>query len=282
MLDAAKVKRFITESLFHLGITDRRGYVTHDGIRYFSEHYDIDEGNVVSAFFDERRCLLLISDGEIVDNERLKEFVRDSQRWAVYDYENVTEEQILNFCHIFGIEAREEASRWCILDELQQERPRYEEDLRDVRGADRWRSAYEEYMTELHRRRDGYTGRWSAERMTGVRNTLASAIARHYGRDYYDDRDEPGYDIPAPHDMWDSTPEYLHDIASIPGMDLAAYGHTNGIRLATEIRRLYTEDDVDPAMINPWSSENPWAEHEAMHEEDFIDWNAPEWTELNI
>lgn len=279
MLDAAKVKRFITESLFHLGITDRRGYVTHDGIRFFSEHYEIDEGNVVSAFFDERRCLLLISDGEIVDNERLKEFVRDSQRWAVYDYENVTEEQILNFCHIFGIEARDEAARWCILDELQQS-PIQEEYFRDVRGD--MRTAYEQYMSELHRRRDGHTGRWSRERMTGVENTLASAIARHYGRDYYGDRDELGYDIAAPHDTWDSSPEYLHDIASIPGMDLAAYTRSSGIRLSTEIRRLYTEDDVDPAMINPWSSENPWAEHEAMHEEDFIDWNAPEWTDLTI
>ena len=278
MLDASKVKRFITESLFHLGITDRRGYVTHDGIRFFSEHYEIDEGNVVSAFFDERRCLLLISDGEIVDNERLKEFVRDSQRWAVYNYENVTEEQILNFCHIFGIEARDDAARWCILDELQQS-PHHEEDLRDVR--DRWRSAYEEYMSELHRRRDGYTGRWSSERMTGVTNTLASAIARQYGRDY-SGRDEIGYDLVADHDRWDSSSEYLRDIASIPGMDIAAYSRSNGIRLSTEIRRLYTEDDVDPAMINPWSSENPWAEQEAMNEEDFIDWNAPEWTELTI
>lgn len=280
MLDASKVKRFINESLINLGITDRRGYVTHEGIRFFSEHYEIDEGNVVSAFFDERRCLLLISDGEIVDNERLKEFVRDSQRWAVYDYENVTEEQILNFCHIFGIEVRDDAARWCILDELQQEPLRHEEDLRDVRGD--MRTAYEQYMSELHRRRDEYTGRWSRERMTGVENTLASAIARHYGRDYYGDRDEIGYDLVADHDRWESSPEYLRDIASIPGMDLAAYGRSSGIRLSTEIRRLYTEDDVDPAMINPWSSENPWAEHEAMQEEDFIDWNAPEWTELNI
>lgn len=279
MLDALKVKRFITESLFHLGITDRRGYVTHEGFRFFTEHYDIDEGNAVSALFDERRCLLLISEGEIVDNERLKEFVRDSQRWAIYHYENVTEEQILNFCHIFGIEARDDATRWCILDDLQQS-PQYEEDLRDVR--DRWRSVYDEYMSELHRRREGYTGRWSSERMTGVANTLASAIARQYWRDYYSDRDELGYDIAAPHDMWGSSSDYLRDIASIPGMDLAAYHRASGIRLSTEIRRLYTEDDVDPAIINPWSSENPWAEHEAMHEEDFIDWNAPEWTELNI
>ena len=217
MLDASKVKRFINESLINLGITDRRGYVTHEGIRFFSEHYEIDEGNVVSAFFDERRCLLLISDGEIVDNERLKEFVRDSQRWAVYDYENVTKEQILNFCHIFGIEVRDDTTRWCILDDLQQS-PIQEEYFRDVRGD--MRTAYEQYMTDLHRRRDEYTGRWSSERMTGVTNTLASAIARQY--------------------------------------------------------------DVDPAMINPWSSENPWAEHEAMHEEDLIDWDAPEWTELNI
>lgn len=278
MLDAAKVKRFITESLFHLGITDRHGYVTHDGFRFFSEHYDLDEGNVVAAFFDEQHCLLLITDGEIVDNERLKEFVRDSQRWAVYDYENVTEEQILNFCHIFGIEARDNATRWCILDDLQQS-PLQEEYFRDVRGD--MRSAYEEYMSELHRRRDGYTGRWSAERMRGVTNTVASAMARHYGRDY-SGRDDIGYDLVALHDTWDSSPEYLRDIASIPGMDMAAYSHTSGIRLATEIRRLYAEDDVDPAMINPWSSENPWAEHEAMHEEDFIDWDAPEWTELNI
>ena len=280
MLDASKVKRFINESLINLGITDRRGYVTHEGIRFFSEHYEIDEGNVVSAFFDERRCLLLISDGEIVDNERLKEFVRDSQRWAVYDYENVTEEQILNFCHIFGIEARDEATRWCILDDLQQS-PHFEEDLRDVRGSDRWRAAYEEYMSALHRRRDEHTGRWSAERMTGITNTIASAIARQYGRDY-SGRDELGYDIAAPHDTWGSSSEYLRDIASIPGMDIAAYRRSNGIRLSSEIRRLYTEDDIDPTMINPWPSENPWAEHEAMHEEDLIDWDAPEWTELNI
>ena len=280
MLDALKVKRFITESLFHLGITDRCGYVTHAGFRFFAEHYDIDEGNVVAALFDEHRCLLLISDGEIVDNERLKEFVRDSQRWAVYDYENVTEAQILNFCHIFGIEARDEPARWCILDELQQS-PHFEEDLRDVRGGDRWRAAYEEYMSALHRRRDEPAGRWSAERMTGIGNTLASAMARHYGRDY-SGRDEIGYDLVADHNRWDSSPEYLRDIASIPGMDMAAYSHTSGIRLDTAIRRLYTEDDVDPAMINPWSSENPWAEHEEMHEEDLIDWNSPEWTELNI
>ena len=278
MLDASKVKRFINESLINLGITGRRGYVTHEGFRFFAEHYDIDEGNVVSAFFDERRCLLLISDGEIVDNERLKEFVRDSQRWAVYDYENVTEGQILNFCHIFGIEARDDATRWCILDDLQQN-PIQEEYFRDVRGD--MRTAYEQYMSELHRRRDEYTGRWSSERMTGVTNTLASAMARHYGRDY-SGRDELGYDIAAPHDMWSSSSDYLRDIASIPGMDLAAYHRANGIRLSTEIRRLYTEDDIDPAIINPWSSENPWAEHEAMHEEELIDWNAPEWTELNI
>lgn len=278
MLDASKVKRFINESLINLGITDRRGYVTHEGIRFFSEHYEIDEGNVVSAFFDERRCLLLISDGEIVDNERLKEFVRDSQRWAVYNYENVTEEQILNFCHIFDIEVRDDTTRWCILDDLQQS-PIQEEYFRDVRGD--MRSAYEEYMSELHRRRDEYTGRWSSERMTGVANTLASAIARQYEQDY-SDRDEIGYDLVADHNRLDSSPEYLRDMASIPGMDIAAYSRSSGIRLSTEIRRLYTEDDVDPSMINPWSSENPWAEHEAMHEEDFIDWNAPEWTDLTI
>ena len=221
---------------------------------------------------------IVYEDGEIVDNERLKTFVRDSQRWAVYDYENVTEAQILNFCHIFGIEARDDATRWCILDDLQQN-PIQEEYFRDVRGD--MRTAYEQYMSELHRRRDEYTGRWSSERMTGVTNTLASAMARHYGRDY-SGRDELGYDIAAPHDMWSSSSDYLRDIASIPGMDLAAYHRANGIRLSTEIRRLYTEDDIDPAIINPWSSENPWAEHEAMHEEDLIDWNAPEWTELNI
>lgn len=278
MLDALKVKRFINESLINLGITDRRGYVTHEGFRFFEERYEIDEGNIAASLFDERYCLLLIAEGEIVDNERLKEFVRDSQRWAVYAYENVTEEQILNFCHIFGIAARDETTRWCILDDLQQS-PLQDEYFRDVRGD--MRTAYEQYMSELHRRRDEYTGRWSRERITGVENTLASAIARQYGRDY-SGRDEIGYDLVADHDRWDSSPEYLRDIASIPGMDLAAYGHTSGIRLATEIRRLYTEDDVDPAMINPWSSENPWAEHEAMQEEDFIDWNAPEWTVLTI
>lgn len=209
----------------------------------------------------------MISGGEVVDNERLKEFVRDSQRWAVYDYENVIEEQILNFCHIFGIEARDEAVRWCILDELRQS-PIQEEYFRDVRGD--MRTAYEQYMSELHRRRDGHTGRWSRERVTGVENTLASAIARQYVRDY-SGRDEIGYELVADHDRWDSTPEYLRDMASIPGMDFVTYTRSSGIRLSTEIRRLYTEDDVGPAMINPWSSENPCAEHEAMHEEDFID-----------
>lgn len=218
MLDASKVKRFINENLINLGITDRRGYVTHEGIRFFSEHYEIDEENVVSAFFDERRCLLLISDGEIVDNERLKEFVRDSRRWAVYDYENVTEEQILNFCHIFGIETRDETTHWCIFDELQQS-TYYEEHLRDVID-DRWHNAYEEYMSALHQRIDEHIGRWSTEHMTGIANTLASAIARQYGRDYYSGRDKPSYNLVV--------------------------------------------------------------EHKAMQEEDFIDWNTPEWTELNI
>ena len=269
MLDASKVKRFINESLINLEITDHHGHIIHDGIRFFSEHYEIDEDNVALSFFDERHCLLLISDGEIVDNERLKEFVRDRQRWAAYEYEDVTEEQILNFCHIFGIEARNETTHWCILDELQQS-AYYEEHLRDAIN-DRWRAAYEEY-----------TGRWSTEHRVGVANTLALAMARHYGRDYYSDRDELGYDLVADHDGWESTPEYLRDMASMPDMDFAAYGHNSSLRLATEIRRLYTEDDADPAMINPWSSENPWAEYEAMHEEDFIDWNAPEWTELNI
>ena len=268
MLDASKVKRFIRESLINLGITDHHGHTTHDGIRFFSEHYEIDEDNVIIEFFDEQRCVLLISDGEIVDNERLKEFVRDSQRWAIYDYENVTEEQILNFCHIFGIEARNETTHWCILDELQQS-TYYEEHLRDAIN-DRWRTAYEEY-----------TGRWSTDRRVGIANTLAAAIARHYGRDY-SGRDEPDYDLVADHDGWGSSPEYLHEMASMPGMDLAAYDRNGGLRLSTAIRRLYTEDDVDRTMINPWSSVNPWVEHEAMYEEDLIDWNAPEWTELNI
>ena len=259
MLDPEKLKIFIQDILVNQGITNRQGYTKRSGFLYFHEHYEIEERCVAQSFFNERSCRILRDNGEIIDSDFLKAVVQTFYNWETVAYEDITESQILNFCHVFNIPVRNEETHWCILDELQSDT--VEETPEDDAIA-RWRAEYQSFIAR-HLPEERTVGRWSAERYRNLRSTLAEIMSREYGNTYATET------------------QYPEDLARLAGFDLESYMQHRQVRLSEDIRHLYTESENTPPFTCSWD-DNPWLSNEEMHEEDLIDWNSPEWTELNI
>ena len=295
-MKAELIKNFVKRELLNKHLTNELGQLNQYGKEFMINHFGLPADRVPMVLFDEVGITCIGSPREIRREDDLRREAANPNHWIRFLYQDITPDIIYNFCNLFDILAKDNATGYDVVWELgghwstrdcpagvpigiyvQQQiercmfKQRLMENLRRRIEQDRARRRF----TSRYQYEPNHVWEWGdyMTRIRPARMDIGYDLA--YGRDFN------GWTT------WDPTLGIV-DIeretpaeTGFPDPEQETFRYFDAgemeKRYKTFIRRLKLHDDED------WSSpefNQKWIE--LTKKEPEIDFNSPEWTEVKL
>ena len=295
-MNAELIKNFLKRELLNKHLTNELGQVNQYGKEWMTSHFRLPADRVPMVLFDEVGITCIGSPREIIRADDLLREAANPNHWVRFLYQDITPDVIYNFCNLFDILAKDNASGYDVIWELgghwstadcpagvpvgtyvQQQvirsafKKRLMENLRRRLEQDRARMRF----ASRYQYEPNHVWEWG-DYMTRIRPArIDTGYDLGYGRDFnaWTTRDPTGSII----DIERETPAEFG--FPDPEQETSRYFAAREIEKQYKafIKRLELHDDDD------WGSpefNRKWIE--LTKKEPEIDFNSPEWTEVKL
>lgn len=117
-MKAELIKNFVKRELLNKHLTNEIGQLNQYGKEFMMHHFHLPEDRVPTDLFDESGITCIGSPREIRSNIDLMREAANPNHWVRFLYQDITPDVIYNFCNLFDILAKDNASGYDVVWEL--------------------------------------------------------------------------------------------------------------------------------------------------------------------
>jgi hypothetical protein len=117
-MKAELIKNFVKRELLNKHLTNELGQLSQYGKEFMINHFHLPEDRVPTDLFDESGITCIGSPREIRSEVDLMREAANPNHWVRFLYQDITPDVIYNFCNLFDILAKDNASGYDVVWEL--------------------------------------------------------------------------------------------------------------------------------------------------------------------
>lgn len=117
-MDVALIKNFLKRELLNKHLTNELGQVNQYGKEWIMHRFGLPADRVPMVLFDEVGITCIGSPREIIREDELIREAANPNHWVRFLYQDITPDVIYNFCNLFDILAKDNASGYDVVWEL--------------------------------------------------------------------------------------------------------------------------------------------------------------------
>jgi len=117
-MKAELIKNFVKRELLNKHLTNESGQLSQYGKEFMMNHFHLPEDRVPTDLFDESGITCIGSPREIRSEVDLMREAANPNHWVRFLYQDITPDVIYNFCSLFDILAKDNATGYDVVWEL--------------------------------------------------------------------------------------------------------------------------------------------------------------------
>ena len=112
------IKNFVKRELLNKHLTNELGQLNQYGKEWMMNHFGLPADRVPMVLFDDVGITCIGSPREIIREDDLKREAANPNHWVRFLYQDITPDVIYNFCNLFDILAKDNATGYDVVWEL--------------------------------------------------------------------------------------------------------------------------------------------------------------------